>query len=88
MRVWERLRGEGFTDAVLVAAHTTNRRLNTINRRSSDRRRFGPARHLDHVFVPRGLTVTAWGLVSRDVAYSNQLSDHDPVWAEVELPLP
>lgn len=84
-RVWKAVRQAGLTDAVMVASTRSQHRLNTINQRSSDRRRFGPGRHLDHIFVPRRTPVKAWGLISRDVAYSNQLSDHDPVWADVEV---
>jgi endonuclease/exonuclease/phosphatase family metal-dependent hydrolase len=84
-RVWHLLRGDGFVDAVRTAASTSRARLNTIIRVPGDRRRFGPSRHLDHVFVQRGTTVTRWTLVRRAGGYRQQSSDHRLTYADLVL---
>lgn len=84
-RVWPLVRGDGFVDAARTAASTSRARLNTIIRAPGDRRRFGPFRHLDHVFVPRGTTVSRWTLVLRAGGYREQSSDHRLTYADLVL---
>jgi endonuclease/exonuclease/phosphatase family metal-dependent hydrolase len=85
-RVWAQVRRDGFLDAQTVARSASNRVHNTYNRLPGDRRVFGPYRHLDHIFVERGTTATRWALLDRGVSYGAEYSDHDPIWADLEIP--
>jgi endonuclease/exonuclease/phosphatase family metal-dependent hydrolase len=67
----------------MTASH---RYASSFNQMPSDHRRFPTAFQLDHFFVQRSAAVTAFGLLTRDVGYASQYSDHDMIWADVVMP--
>ncbi len=85
-RVYAQAKSDGFKDARATAATASHRNASSINQVPSDHRHFPSAFQLDHFFVQRSASVTAFGLLTRDVGYSSQYSDHDMIWADVLLP--
>jgi endonuclease/exonuclease/phosphatase family metal-dependent hydrolase len=85
-RVYAQAKLDGFKDARATAVTASHRTASSINQVPSDHRRFPSAFQLDHFFVQRNASVTAFGLLTRDVGYSSQYSDHDMIWADVVLP--
>ncbi|MBC7631651.1 MAG: endonuclease/exonuclease/phosphatase family protein [Flavobacterium sp.] len=84
-RVYNQIKSDGYKDARTSARSTSNASASSLNKMSDDRRRFPPSFQLDHIFVQRNAIVTAWGLLTRNVSYGSQYSDHDMIWADVSL---
>lgn len=86
-RVAEYLKTLLYVDAVTMAETKVGAEQSSHNPEPGDVRNFGPAFHLDHFFIKAGTRVSTWSLLNRDVPFTSQNSDHDPIFMTAYLPV-